>query len=32
MTEFDRSYMTFYQSAIVCIALSCTILELFDVE
>ena len=29
---FDRPCMTFYQSAIVTIALSCTICELFDVE
>jgi len=29
---FDRSYTTFYWSAIVNIALSCTILELFDVQ
>jgi len=32
MARFDRSYMTFYWSAIVTIALSCTIFELFDVE
>jgi len=34
MTEFDRHIRlsSFYQSAIVSIALSCTILELFDVE
>jgi len=30
--QFDRLYATFYWSAIVNIALSCTILELFDVE
>ena len=29
---FDRPYATFYWSAIVNIALSCTIFELFDVE
>ena len=29
---FDRPYATFCWSAIVNIALSCTILELFDVE
>ena len=33
MVPFDRPYATFYWSAIVnCIALSCTIFELFDVE
>jgi len=32
MARFDRSCMTFYQSAIVTIALSCTVCELFDVE
>jgi len=32
MTPFDRSYTTFYWSAIVNIALSCTVFELFDVE
>ena len=32
MTRFDRSCMTFYQSAIVTIALSCTICQLFDVK
>jgi len=32
MTPFDRSYTTFYRSAIVSIALCCTIFELFDVE
>ena len=30
--RFDRPCMTLYQSAIVTIALSCTICELFDVE
>ena len=30
--RFDRPYATFYWSAIVNIALSCTIFELFDVE
>jgi len=29
---FDRSHMTFYWCAIVNIALSCTVFELFDVE
>jgi len=29
---FDRPYATFYWSVIVNIALSCTILELFDIE
>jgi len=29
---FDRPYATFYWSAVVNIALSCTIFELFDVE
>ena len=29
---FDRPHATFYWSAIVNIALSCTIFELFDVE
>jgi len=29
---FDRPYATFYWSAIVNIALSCTIFELFDIE
>ena len=29
MTPFDRSYATFYWSAIVNIALSCTIFEFF---
>ena len=32
MAPFDRSHATFYWSAIVTIALSCTIFELFDVE
>jgi len=32
MAPFDRPYTTFYRSAIVNIALSCTIFELFDVE
>jgi len=32
MVWFDRPCMTFYQSAIVTIALSCTICELFDIE
>jgi len=32
MAPFDRPYATFYLSAIVNIALSCTILEFFDVE
>jgi len=32
MTPFDRPYTTFYWSAIVNIALSCTVFELFDVE
>ena len=32
MARFDRPCMTFYKSAIVTIALSCTICELFDVE
>ena len=32
MVRFDRPYATFYWSAIVTIALSCTIFELFDVE
>jgi len=31
MVPFDRPYATFYWSAIVNIALSCTIFELFDV-
>ena len=32
MAPFDRQYATFYWSAIVNIALSCTIFDLFDVE
>ena len=32
MAPFDRSYTTSYWSAIVSIALCCTISELFDVE
>jgi len=32
MAPYDRSYTTFYWSAIVSIALCCTSLELFDVE
>ena len=32
MAPSDRPYATFYWSAIVNIALSCTIFELFDVE
>jgi len=32
MAPFDRPYATFYWSAIVNIAISCTNLELFDVE
>ena len=32
MAPFDRPYATFYCSAIVNIALSCTIFEIFDVE
>jgi len=32
MAPFDRPYATSYWSAIVNIALSCAILELFDVE
>ena len=32
MAPFDRSYLTFYWSAIVNIALSCSIFEFFDVE
>ena len=32
MAPFDRPYATFYWSAIVNIALSCTIYELFDVD
>jgi len=32
MAPFDRPYTTFYWSAILNIALSCTVFELFDVE
>jgi len=32
IAPFDRSYTTFYWSAIVSIAVCCTISELFDVE
>jgi len=32
MARFDGPYMTFYRSAIVTIALSCTIFEFLDVE
>jgi len=32
MAPFDRSLYTFYWSAIVSIALCCTIFQLFDVE
>jgi len=32
MALFDRLYATFYWSAIVTIALYCTIFEFFDVE
>jgi len=32
MAPFNRPYATFYWSAVVNIALSCTTLELFDVE
>jgi len=32
MAPFDRPYATFYWSAIVNIALSCAIFELFDVK
>jgi len=32
MAPFDRPHATFYWSAIVNIALSCAIFELFDVE
>jgi len=32
MAPFDRPYATFYWSAVVNIALSCTIFELSDVE
>jgi len=32
LAPFDRSYATLYWSAIVNVALSCAIFELFDVE
>jgi len=32
MAPFDRSHTTFYWSAIVNTALSCTVFELFNVE
>jgi len=32
MAQFDRSYTTFYSSAIVSIAVCCTIFKLSDVE
>jgi len=32
MARFDKPYITFYWSAIVTIALSCTVFELFDDE
>jgi len=32
MAPFDRPYATFYWSAIVNIAVSCTVFEFFDVE
>jgi len=32
MAPFDRSHTTFYLSAIVTIALSCTVFELFEAE
>jgi len=32
MARFDRPYTTFYWSAIVTIASSCTIFKLFDIE
>jgi len=32
MARFDRPCTTFYYSAIVTIALSCTVCELFDVD
>jgi len=32
MAPFDRSYATFYWSAIANITLSCTIFEFFDIE
>ena len=32
MAPFDRSYATFYWSAVVSIAVCCTVSNLFDVE
>jgi len=32
MVPLDRPYATFYRSAIVNVALSCAVFELFDVE
>jgi len=32
MTPFDRSYTTFYRSAILRVVLSCIVSELLDVE
>jgi len=32
MAPLDRSYTTFYQSAIVSIVISCTIVKLLDVQ
>jgi len=32
IAPFDRSYTTFYLSAIVSLAVCCTIFKLFDVE
>jgi len=32
MAPFDKPYATFYSSAIVTIALSCTIFQFFDIE
>jgi len=32
MAAFDRTCLTSYQSAIVNVALSCTIFEIFDIE
>jgi len=32
MARFDRPHMTFYWSAVVTVALSCTVFELLDVE
>jgi len=32
MAPYDRPYATFYWSAIITIALSCTIFEFFDIE